>query len=182
MKGNESKSAFISFSESGLFNGLQRIQIKNLPPRHTVSQMSHATAEALGSIRRVGICIARIQLLVKPMSLLVVGQNCTGSLFLARTLGAGAQHALALGERVWRPCRLLARAGSQRARALPDNRQFGVLDLGGYFAFAGANIGLPLAVADAGTSSCMTSQCSATFPSASRKMSTAIIGFGAQPT
>jgi hypothetical protein len=28
MKGNESKFPFISFSESGLFKGLQRIQIK----------------------------------------------------------------------------------------------------------------------------------------------------------
>jgi hypothetical protein len=51
----------------------------------------------------------------------------------------------------------------------------------GYFAPSGANIGLPLAVTDAGVSSCMTSQCSATLPSASRKMSTAIIGFGPQP-
>jgi hypothetical protein len=32
MKGNESKSAFISFSESGLFNGLRPIQIKKLSP------------------------------------------------------------------------------------------------------------------------------------------------------
>jgi hypothetical protein len=64
--------AFISFSESGLFNELQRIQIKILPsPGHTVSQMSHAIAKALGSIRRVGTCIARIQLIVNPMSLLV---------------------------------------------------------------------------------------------------------------
>ena len=43
------------------------------------------------------------------------------------------------------------------------------------------NIGLPLAVSAADTSSCITSQCSTTFPSATRKMSTAIIGFGPQP-
>ncbi len=44
------------------------------------------------------------------------------------------------------------------------------------------NIGLPLAVADAGTSSCITSQCSTSFPSHTRKMSTATSGFSAQPT
>jgi len=44
------------------------------------------------------------------------------------------------------------------------------------------NIGLPLAVAEAGTSSCITSQCSASLPSARRKMSTATMGFGPQPT
>jgi hypothetical protein len=44
------------------------------------------------------------------------------------------------------------------------------------------NIGLPLAVADAGTSSCITSQCSTSFPSRTRKMSTATSGFSAQPT
>ena len=43
------------------------------------------------------------------------------------------------------------------------------------------NIGLPLAVADAGTSSCITSQCSTSFPSRTRKMSTATSGFSAQP-
>jgi hypothetical protein len=31
--------------------------------------------------------------------------------------------------------------------------------------YTGKNIGLPLAVAEAGTSSCMTSQCSTTLPS-----------------
>src|SRR5882762_2456733 len=43
---------------------------------------------------------------------------------------------------------------------------------------ADVNIGLPLAVAEAGTSSCMTSQCSTTLPSSTRKISTATIGFG----
>jgi hypothetical protein len=35
MKGNESKNPFISFSESGLFNGLQAIQIKKSPQAQT---------------------------------------------------------------------------------------------------------------------------------------------------
>ena len=44
------------------------------------------------------------------------------------------------------------------------------------------NIALPLLVALAGTSSCMTSQCSISLPFFTRKMSTANIGFGPQPT
>jgi hypothetical protein len=46
----------------------------------------------------------------------------------------------------------------------------------------GLNIGLPLAVADAGTSSCNTSQCSTSLPFNTRKISTATIGFGPHPT
>src|SRR5215469_4152103 len=46
----------------------------------------------------------------------------------------------------------------------------------------GENIGLPLAVPDAGTSSCMTSQCSTILPSFTLKISTATSGFGPQPT
>src|SRR5713226_9403427 len=45
-------------------------------------------------------------------------------------------------------------------------------------AFGRENIGLPLAVADAGTSSCITSQCSATLPPSRRNISTATIVFG----
>src|SRR5262249_42530851 len=48
--------------------------------------------------------------------------------------------------------------------------------------YAGENIGLPLAVAEAGTSSGITSQCSTTLPSFTSKISTATIGFGPQPT
>jgi len=44
------------------------------------------------------------------------------------------------------------------------------------------NMELPLAVLSAGTSSCSTSQCSASLPFATRKISTATIGFGPQPT
>ena len=44
------------------------------------------------------------------------------------------------------------------------------------------NMALPLAVADAGTSSCITSQCSTSLPSRTRKISTATSGFSAQPT
>src|ERR1700686_4439342 len=47
---------------------------------------------------------------------------------------------------------------------------------------AGLNIALPLAVADAGTSSCSTSQCSTSLPFTTRKISTATIGFGPHPT
>src|ERR1700675_3843004 len=43
---------------------------------------------------------------------------------------------------------------------------------------SGMNIGLPLAVLDAGTSSCITSQCSTSLPFTTRKISTAIKGFG----
>ncbi len=51
-----------------------------------------------------------------------------------------------------------------------------------YFPSGAENIGLPLAEAEAGTSSCITSQCSATLPPSSLNMSTAIIGFGPHPT
>jgi hypothetical protein len=50
------------------------------------------------------------------------------------------------------------------------------------FYLGGENIGLPLTEAEAGTSSCITSQCSATLPPSSLNMSTAIIGFGPHPT
>ena len=43
------------------------------------------------------------------------------------------------------------------------------------------NMALPLAVLPAGTSSCITSQCSTTLPPSTRKISTATIGFGPQP-
>jgi hypothetical protein len=48
----------VYFSESGLFNGLRRIQIKKLFPCHTVPQMSQAAfsllllaADAAGGVR-----------------------------------------------------------------------------------------------------------------------------------
>jgi hypothetical protein len=47
--------------------------------------------------------------------------------------------------------------------------------------YAPINMLFPLALSAAGTSSCMTSQCSAIFPLPTRKISTAIIGFGPHP-
>ena len=44
------------------------------------------------------------------------------------------------------------------------------------------NMLFPLALCAAGTSSCITSQCSAILPLATRKMSTATMGFGPHPT
>ena len=71
------------------------------------------------------------------------------------------------------------------ARAMDDIRKkIGLAFQGGALIGSlsvGENIALPFAVLSAGTSSCITSQCSATLPSTTRKMSTATIGFGPQP-
>lgn len=47
--------------------------------------------------------------------------------------------------------------------------------------YGSMNMLFPLALCAAGTSSCKTSQCSAILPLATRKTSTAIMGFGLHP-
>jgi hypothetical protein len=51
-----------------------------------------------------------------------------------------------------------------------------------YFPSGAENIELPLAESEAGTSSCITSQCSATLPPSILNISTTITGFGPHPT
>ena len=86
---------------------------------------------------------------------------------VAQTSQAGIERTESLIEGTESPLRFLAEVAGADVAYFPSDAE---------------NIELPLAESEAGTSSCITSQCSATLPPSILNISTAITGFGAHPT